>query len=147
MARTVFITGANSGVGLATVKVFAREGWNVVATARDPASATHLQEFAHSHEDNILIVVLDMTKPSTYQQALDAAINKFGKVDVLVNNAGYGQFGPLESLEMEDYRRQFDVNVFGQCQIIFSRPGCGICLILTSYRPNRANKALPAALP
>jgi NAD(P)-dependent dehydrogenase (short-subunit alcohol dehydrogenase family) len=114
MARTVFITGANSGVGLATVKVFAREGWNVVATARDPASATHLQEFAHSHEDNILIVVLDMTKPSTYQQALDAAINKFGKVDVLVNNAGYGQFGPLESLEMEDYRRQFDVNVFGQ---------------------------------
>ncbi|KAH7324872.1 hypothetical protein B0I35DRAFT_171398 [Stachybotrys elegans] len=117
MSSTVFITGANSGVGLATVKVFLSHGWNVVGSARNPDAAVDLQNLSLDAKDKLLVLPLDMASPSTYQQALDSAVAKFGKIDVLINNAGYGQFGPLESLDMEDYRRQFDINLFGPIEL------------------------------
>ncbi|KAI3318256.1 NAD(P)-binding protein [Xylariaceae sp. AK1471] len=113
MSRTVFITGANSGVGLATTKIFLSNGWNVAATARRPAAATDLQQLVKSNEAHLLVLGLDLVSPETFQPALDATVEKFGKIDVLINNAGYGQFGMMEALSMEDYRRQFEVNIFG----------------------------------
>jgi NAD(P)-dependent dehydrogenase (short-subunit alcohol dehydrogenase family) len=113
MAATVFITGANSGIGLATTKLFLSQSFNVVATARAPSDATDLQDLRKSNETRLLVVALDLLTPQTFQPALDAAVARFGKVDVLVNNAGYGEFGPMEALQMDDYRRQFEVNVFG----------------------------------
>ena len=119
MAQTVFITGANSGVGLATTRVFIKNGWNVVGTARNPEAAKDLQEIAKANEGKVLITRLDITSPSTYQSAFDAAVKRYDKVDVLINNAGYGELGAMENLSMEDYRRQFDVNLFGElCAIL-----------------------------
>ncbi|KAI0973537.1 NAD(P)-binding protein [Xylaria arbuscula] len=113
MSRTVCITGANSGIGLATAKVFLANNWNVVATARKPNAATALQQLATVNEGRLLILPLDLFSLETFQPALEAALEKFGKVHVLINNAGYGQYGMMEALDIEDYRRQFEVNVFG----------------------------------
>lgn len=113
MGRTIFITGANSGVGLASTKLFLSKGWNVVATARFPSASVDLQELAKTNHEQLLLHQLDLLKPVTFKPAIDAGIGKFGKIDVLANNAGYGQPGMLELLSMEDYRRQFEVNVFG----------------------------------
>ncbi|KAK4234740.1 hypothetical protein C8A03DRAFT_37460 [Achaetomium macrosporum] len=113
MASTVFVTGANSGIGLATTKLFLSRAFNVVATARAPSGATDLQQLLKHNETQLLVIALDLLDPKTFQPALDAAVARFGKVDIVVNNAGYGEFGPMEALDMEDYRRQFEVNVFG----------------------------------
>ncbi|MFF0826447.1 SDR family oxidoreductase [Brevibacillus sp. NPDC003359] len=106
--KTIFITGASSGIGRATVRHFAEKGWNVVATMRSPEKET---EFIKS--DNILVLRLDVEKKDTITNALAAGIERFGKIDVLLNNAGYGSMGILEAATDEQIRRQFEVNVFG----------------------------------
>ncbi|CAM1506692.1 Fc.00g063330.m01.CDS01 [Cosmosporella sp. VM-42] len=116
MTQTAFITGANSGVGLATTKLFLSKGWNVVATARDPPSTT-LPTLA-SEAGTLITQPLDLTKPETFQPAIDGAIERFGKIDVLINNAGYGQFGILEQLDIDTIRKNFEVNVFGTIGLI-----------------------------
>ncbi len=114
MAPTVFITRVNSGVGLASTKLFLEKGWNVVGTVRDVEAAKELKELASSKDaGELLIVPLDLLKPETLEPALDLALSKFGRVDVLVNNAGYSQYGVIEQLDMDDVRNQFEVNVFG----------------------------------
>ncbi len=108
MSRTILITGASSGIGKETAKLFASRGWNVVATTRAPAKEEELVEI-----ENVLVTRLDVTDPETINAALSAAIAKFGKIDVLLNNAGYGAYGPLEAFPMDRIRRQFDTNVIG----------------------------------
>jgi NAD(P)-dependent dehydrogenase (short-subunit alcohol dehydrogenase family) len=106
--KTVLVTGTNSGFGLATVERFHAEGWNVVATLRK-VPATH--PFAHL--ERVRIVQLELNAPESISAAADAAISHFGGVDVLINNAGYFQMGPLESSTMEQVRAQFETNFFG----------------------------------
>lgn len=108
MAKTVFITGTSSGLGKATAKLFLREGWNVVATMRSPESEMDLKQAA-----NLLVAKLDVQDFDSIQVAVDAGIGRFGRIDALVNNAGYGAYGPLEATSIEKIRRQFDVNVLG----------------------------------
>ncbi|KAF7536841.1 hypothetical protein G7Z17_g12981 [Cylindrodendrum hubeiense] len=110
MAKTAFITGANSGVGLALTNLFLSRGWNVAATARD-SSSPNLQNLA-SESEALIVQHLDLSDQTTFQPALDGAIEKFGKIDVLINNAGYGQFGVLEHLDIDTIRKSFEVNVF-----------------------------------
>ncbi|WP_109487214.1 SDR family oxidoreductase [Occallatibacter savannae] len=106
--KTVLITGASTGIGKATALYFQQQGWNVVATMRNPADGAELQSL-----DRILVTALDVTKPDTIQQSVAAAIDRFGSLDVLVNNAGFGAYGPLEATSMEIVRQQFDTNVIG----------------------------------
>jgi len=108
MAKTVLITGASSGIGKATVEIFQQNGWNVVATMRSPETATDL-----AGQENVLLLRLDVTEPESIQAAVDAAIVKFGGIDVLVNNAGYALIGTFEACTPEQIQRQFETNVFG----------------------------------
>jgi len=105
---TVLITGASSGIGKETAKRFQDKGWNVVATMRSPEKEEELAAL-----DNVLVTRLDVTDPDSIAGAVNDGIERFGSIDVLVNNAGYGAFGPLESISMDSVRRQFDTNVVG----------------------------------
>lgn len=108
MRNTIFITGASSGIGRATALHFQARGWNVVATMRDPSAAGDLAAL-----DDVLCVRLDVLDSDSVDAARDAALARFGSVDVLLNNAGYGAYGPLEAFSMDRIRRQFDTNVIG----------------------------------
>jgi NAD(P)-dependent dehydrogenase (short-subunit alcohol dehydrogenase family) len=108
MSKTILITGASSGIGKTTAKYFQEKGWNVIATMRSPERETELTAL-----ENVFVTRLDVLDPDSITGAVAAGIEKFGKIDVLLNNAGYGAYGPLEATPMEKIRRQFDVNVIG----------------------------------
>ncbi len=112
-AKTIVITGASSGIGKATARLFADKGWNVVATMRNPASDNELAESARLKR-----VALDVQDAASVRAAVDAAIATFGKIDVWLNNAGYGAFGPVEAGTREQVQRQFDVNFFGLIECV-----------------------------
>lgn len=108
MKNTVLITGASSGFGKEAVKLFHTKGWNVIATMRSPEKETELSALS-----DVLITRLDVTDNVTIQHAVNEGIQKFGKIDVLVNNAGYGTIGALEASTEAQVKQQFDVNFFG----------------------------------
>jgi NAD(P)-dependent dehydrogenase (short-subunit alcohol dehydrogenase family) len=106
--KTIFITGCSTGIGRATVYHFAQMGWNVVATMRNTNAAKDLEELK-----NVIIVPLDVTINSQIESAIQKAIEVFGRIDVLVNNAGYCVFGALEHLSDDTIDKQWAVNVSG----------------------------------
>ncbi len=108
MKKVVLITGASTGFGKLTTKKFQAEGWNVVATMRSPQKENELNQL-----DNVLVTALDVTKPETIANAVKEATDKFGTIDVLINNAGYGTMGPMEVGSDEQIRYQMEVNFFG----------------------------------
>jgi NAD(P)-dependent dehydrogenase (short-subunit alcohol dehydrogenase family) len=108
MNKTILITGASSGLGKDTAKLFQSKGWNVVATMRIPENETELVT-----SDHVLLTKLDVLDLDSIKNAVDEGIQKFGKIDVLVNNAGYGAYGTLESFSREKIIRQFNTNVIG----------------------------------
>lgn len=112
MTQTIFITGASSGIGKATALYFHNKGWNVVATLRDPAQAGDLAALPR-----VLVTRLDVMDGASITAAVDAANRRFGGIDVLLNNAGYGAYGPLQAFDMEGIRRQFDTNVIGLLEV------------------------------
>ncbi len=108
MTKTLLITGASTGIGRSTAKLFHQQGWNVVATMRSPDKDTELASLP-----NLLCLPLDVTKVETIQAAIDRAIGQFGSIDVILNNAGYALIGAFEACNLEDIRGQFETNVFG----------------------------------
>ncbi len=108
MSNTILITGASSGIGRTTAKHFQAKGWNVVATMRRPENEEELM-----HLDNVLVTRLDVQDSTSIAGAVAEGIERFGRIDVLLNNAGYGAYGLLEATPMEKIRRQFEVNVIG----------------------------------
>lgn len=108
MKKSILITGASSGIGKAAARRFQAEGWNVIATMRSPERETELTAL-----DGVLVTRLDVLDVSSIGSAVDAGLQRFGRIDALLNNAGYGAYGPLEATPLEKMRRQFDVNVMG----------------------------------
>ena len=106
--KTILITGASSGIGKATVKFFSANDWNVIATMRQPEKEKELSTLK-----NVLVTRLDVTDRESIELAISCGIEKFGAIDVLLNNAGYGAYGPLEAFSEERVQRQFDTNVLG----------------------------------
>jgi NAD(P)-dependent dehydrogenase (short-subunit alcohol dehydrogenase family) len=105
--KTVFITGASTGIGRAAVDFFRDKGWNVAATMRTPSDHADLPS------ERVRAFELDVTDPATIKPAVDQALHAFGKIDVLVNNAGYGAFGPFEAATNDQIERQYATNVTG----------------------------------
>lgn len=89
-------------------KLFQSKGWNVIATMRKPGNETELTKL-----DNVLVAKLDVMDMASIENAVKQGIQRFGRIDVLLNNAGYGAYGPLESFSRERIIRQFDTNVIG----------------------------------
>src|SRR6056297_2195253 len=110
--KTILITGASSGIGEATARHFQAQGWNVIATMRDPSKGDALAVL-----DNVAVVRLDVTDAASIPTAVSAGIDRFGRIDVLLNNAGYGAYGALEAFTMDRIRRQFDTNVIGLLEV------------------------------
>jgi len=108
MNKTILITGASSGIGKATALHFQKQGWNVIATMRSPEKETELNKL-----ENVQLEKLDVLDLESIDQAIQNSIQKFGKIDALLNNAGYGAYGPLESFPRENIIKQFNTNVLG----------------------------------
>jgi NAD(P)-dependent dehydrogenase (short-subunit alcohol dehydrogenase family) len=108
--RTWFVTGASRGLGADIVRAVLAAGDRVVATARNRQS---LVDTLGPDADNLLSLALDVTRPDQVQAAVDAALARFGRIDVLVNNAGYGHLSVFEESTAQDAQVQYDTNVFG----------------------------------
>jgi short-subunit dehydrogenase len=113
MAKTMLITGASSGIGKEAAKIFAAHGWNVVATMRSPEKEQDLVP-----SDSMMLTRLDLQNAASIQETVDETLKKFGRVDLLVNNAGYGQYGLLEEVPPEKIWQQFETNVFGVIELM-----------------------------
>ncbi|MEM7412056.1 MAG: SDR family oxidoreductase [Myxococcota bacterium] len=106
--RTVLITGCSTGIGKLAAKTFQAKGWNVVATMRSPEKETELEAL-----ERVWVTRLDVTDKASIQAAVDAAVERFGGIHVLVNNAARGGHALLEQSTDEMTRAMYDTNVFG----------------------------------
>jgi NAD(P)-dependent dehydrogenase (short-subunit alcohol dehydrogenase family) len=110
MQKTWFVTGASRGFGAEIAKAAVRSGDRVVATARKPAA---LLDRLGPDGGQLISVELDVTDAAQARKAVDAGISRFGGIDVLVNNAGYGHMGFFEEMTIEDVHQEFATNLFG----------------------------------
>lgn len=125
MKKTVFITGSSSGIGRAAVELFSKKGWNVAATMRSPGIEQELNKLP-----NVKLYKLDVLDKSSVESAARQAINDFGSIEVLVNNAGYGAMGAFEAATSGQIRQQFNTNVIGLFDVTQT--------LLPHFRENRS---------
>ncbi|MBF0504460.1 MAG: SDR family oxidoreductase [Candidatus Omnitrophica bacterium] len=118
MKKVVLITGCSSGFGMAGALAFARSGWRVYATMRDLSKQDRLLHQAHEEHLPLEVKRIDVTDQSTIDQSIKELTQEAGRLDVLVNNAGYGLIGPLEYLSMEQIQDLFNTNLFGAVRMI-----------------------------
>ncbi len=107
--HAVFITGASSGIGAALAREFAREGGDVALAAEIEKTGRRA-----------VVIPCDVTRDGDLERAADRARAAFGKLDVVVANAGFGVSGMLETLSLDDYRRQLETNVFGVLRTVYA---------------------------
>lgn len=111
MQQTIFITGASSGLGKATAKLFQSKGWNVIATMRNPGKETELTQL-----ENVTVLKLDVTNTAEIEEVVNKIIKEHS-VDVVFNNAGYGLVGALEAISDEQIVRQINTNFLGVVRV------------------------------
>ncbi|MDJ1501629.1 SDR family oxidoreductase [Xanthocytophaga agilis] len=111
MSKTIFITGASTGLGKATAKLFHNKGWNIIATMRNPEKETELNRL-----ENITVLPLDVTNLEQIESTVQHALS-LGEIDVVFNNAGYGLIGPLEALSDEQITKQLNTNLLGVIRV------------------------------
>lgn len=114
MSRRWLITGASRGLGRALALAALEAGQRVVATARDPAA---LADLAERYGGAVRLAALDVTDPEAAERAVALAVRDFGGLDVVVNNAGYGDIGSVEDTSLDDFRKQIDANLFGAINV------------------------------
>ena len=118
MEKVALVTGSSSGIGLETVLSLARDGYYTFASMRNVGKAGELEHAAKKENLSIEIIELDVDKEEAIISAVKKVVTKNGRLDVLVNNAGYGQFGCTEDLTINDFRKQFETNFFSIVRII-----------------------------
>jgi NAD(P)-dependent dehydrogenase (short-subunit alcohol dehydrogenase family) len=129
MKKTVLITGTSSGFGKATTRHFVQHGWNVVATMRRPEREQELTGLS-----DVLVTRLDVQDGQSITDSIQAGIARFGRIDAVVNNAGFGLFGLFEATPVKKIQEQFDVNVFGVMNVTQG--------ILPHFRKNKSGLIL-----
>lgn len=112
MTKSIFITGASSGIGMETAMLFANKGWQVFATMRHSKNVHNFDEM-----ENVVTYPLDVTDNVQIEKVVNDIDQKYGAVDVVVNNAGYGLLGPFETNTRDEIKQQFDVNLFGMMDV------------------------------
>jgi NAD(P)-dependent dehydrogenase (short-subunit alcohol dehydrogenase family) len=129
MSRTILITGASSGIGRAAVRCFAENGWDVAARMPNPSTAGEL-----GRTPNVLVTRLDVRDEASIAASIAEAKSRFGRIDAVLSNAGFGQYGVFEAISSDQVRHQFDVNVFGAMNLLRA--------ILPEFRANGAGHAI-----
>lgn len=141
MEKVWFITGASSGFGAELAKAIIEKGDKVVATFRKEEQAN---SFSQENNHNGLGILLDVTQTEKISFALQKAIEKFGRIDVLINNAGYGTIGAIEEFSLEEIRAQMETNFFGAVAVtkailpILRKQGSGHIVQISSQSGFRA---------
>ncbi len=118
--RTVLITGGSRGLGLILAREFAREGARIAILARDETELKKAQTELLSHGSPVLALVADVTKRAEIESAVQRVHQEFGGIDVVVNNAGVIEVGPLENMSWEDFQRAMDVHYFGPLAVMLA---------------------------
>src|ERR1700747_2715390 len=142
-AQVVLITGTSSGFGRLIAETLARKGFHIFATmrntkTRNAAAARELEELAQQESLNLQVLELDVTQDSSVEQAVNEVVAKCGRIDVLVNNAGYGIMDLSETVTVAQAQRQLDVNFFGVLRMnraglpVMKRQGSGLLLHVSS---------------
>lgn len=131
MKKVVLITGASSGIGKYTALLLLKEGYIVYGAAR------RIDKMKEIEEAGANILSMDVTNEESVKNGVDKILEKEGKIDVLVNNAGYGSYGAIEDVPIEEAKRQFDVNIFGLARLTQ--------LVLPKMRENKYGKIINIA--
>jgi NAD(P)-dependent dehydrogenase (short-subunit alcohol dehydrogenase family) len=147
MPSVFFLTGSSRGLGRAIAEAVLDGGHRLVATARDPRS---LDDLVATHGDRILALALDVTDAGAAQSAIAAGVERFGRIDVVVNNAGYADLAAVEDVTLEDFRRQIDTNLFGVVNVtkaalpVLRAQGAGHIIQISSIGGRLATAGLSA---
>ncbi|KIN03339.1 hypothetical protein OIDMADRAFT_117982 [Oidiodendron maius Zn] len=147
MSKVWFVTGSSRGLGLAIVEAALRSGASVIATARKPEQLQHLVK---KYGDKVFPVALDVTNNSDVLKAVNAGHEKFGRIDVVVNNAGYADTSSVEDIDIADFRAQIDANFYGTVYVskavipILRQQGSGHIIQVSSVGGRLASPGLAA---
>ncbi len=115
--KVAVVTGSSSGIGYATSLLLARNGFYTYASVRDINKSASLQSIADSEKLPLKPIQLEVTDDSSVKHALENIVSEKGRIDVLVNNAGYGLFGAFEDLSLDEIKAQFETNFFGVIRV------------------------------
>ncbi len=116
--RTVLVTGCSSGIGLATCHVLSRNNFMTYGTVRNLSKAKKIQDLMNRENLSLKILRLDVNDNQSIKLAIKKILNDTGRIDVLINNAGYGMFGPIEEITIQEIKKQFETNFFGAIRLI-----------------------------
>lgn len=116
--RTVLVTGCSSGIGLATCHVLSRNNFMTYGTVRNLSKAKNIQDLMNRENLSLKILRLDVNDNQSIKLAIKKILNDIGRIDVLINNAGYGMFGPIEEITTQEIKKQFETNFFGTIRLI-----------------------------
>ncbi len=132
--KVIIVTGSSSGIGLESALLLARNGYITYATMRSPEKDTSIKTAVQKEGLPIRVVQLDVTDDNSVKNAVDHIISESGRIDVLVNNAGYSLGGALEDLSMEEIKSQYETNLFGLIRVIQA--------VLPTMRKQRSGRIL-----
>ncbi|TVP41975.1 SDR family oxidoreductase [Candidatus Nitrosocosmicus arcticus] len=117
-SKVALVTGSSTGIGFETCLALARSGFVTCATMRDKKKSGNLEKIARNENLQIKVFDMDVDNDNSVYDTIEKIIMEFGKINVLVNNAGYGLFGALEDFSMDEIKNQFETNVFGVIRVI-----------------------------
>ena len=150
MEKVALVTGSSSGIGYETALALARDGYQTFASMRNTSKAEELRKTAENENLSISVIELDVDKEDSIVAAIKKVMADGNRIDVLVNNAGYGQYGCTEDVSIDDFRKQFETNFFSVVRIIqevapiMRKQGSGVIVNISSIGGKMGLPGLPA---